>query len=421
MADAPRCLILSNLYPPHHIGGYELGCRDLVHGLRGLGWHVSVLAGDHRRDEPCGPEEAGVERLLRFAPPPDGPRPLRELSAEASRELGLLRAMVARERPDCVLAFNTLCLHKVLLAELSRGPIPFTLLVSDHSLPSGLAKDPWFTYWAHPPSSSFRRILKAIARSAFHHLRLHPKPPAPAELLRSVLFTSDFLRRGHLGPGFAGSAPLAGRQEVLHWGVEPARIPARPPEHVFAGRIVYAGQLRHDKGAHTLIAAAGVLQRRGIAGFQVDIFGGTMDPRYVESLRDAIRHYQLDGRVTLRGEMPRDRLLAEYAAHDIMVFPSIWAEPFSIALLEGMAAGLCVIATPTGGTPEILEDGRNALLFPAGDADALAGCLATVIADPARAKTLAAAARATVCARFTLTGMTARLSEFLLACVGRAA
>jgi glycosyltransferase involved in cell wall biosynthesis len=197
--------------------------------------------------------------------------------------------------------------------------------------------------------------------------------------------------------------------------VDPSRIPVRPPERPFACRIVFAGQLRHDKGAHTVVAAAAALQHRGLTGFRIEIFGGSQHPDYLESLRGAIRRDRLEERVILRGELPRGQLLAAYAAHDVLVFPSIWEEPFSIALLEGMAAGLCVVATPTGGTPEILENGRNALLFPAGDADALAGRLAELIGNPARAFALGAAARDTVLSRFTLAGMTGRLSEFLTA------
>ena len=40
---AMRILIVSNLYPPHHIGGYELGCRDVVEGLKARGHEVKVL------------------------------------------------------------------------------------------------------------------------------------------------------------------------------------------------------------------------------------------------------------------------------------------------------------------------------------------------------------------------------------------
>lgn len=421
MADAPRCLVLSNLYPPHHIGGYELGCRDLVHGLRRLGWRVSVLAGDHRRDPPGGAEEAGVERLLSFGAPRSGPVPLRALAAEARRELGVLRGAMRREKPDCVLAFNTWGLHKVLLAELARGPVPFTLLVSDHALPPGLRKDPWFGFWTHAPASHLRRLLKPAVRALCRLRRLHPDAPAPAELYHSALFTSDFLRRSHLDGDPAGSRSWRGRREVLHWGVDAGLIPARPSGRPFSGRIVFAGQLRHDKGAHTLVAAASALLRRGVTGFQVEIYGGTQHSDYLEGLRASIRREGLADRVFLRGELPREQLLAEYARHDILVFPSIWEEPFSIALLEGMAAGLCVAATPTGGTPEILADGLNARLFPAGDPEALAVLLAELLADPGRCAELAAAARETVLSRFTLAGMASRLSDFLAASRGRAA
>jgi len=71
-----------------------------------------------------------------------------------------------------------------------------------------------------------------------------------------------------------------------------------------------------------------------------------------------------------------------YRAHDIYVFPSVWAEPFSISLLEAMAAGLGVVSTATGGSREILEDGVNALVFPPDDHVACAEQIRRYLLDP---------------------------------------
>src|SRR5262249_17452622 len=63
MSNTPRVLVLSNLYPPFHLGGYELACADVVQALRSRGWDVLVLTSWRGAGRPQ--IERGVLRLLR--------------------------------------------------------------------------------------------------------------------------------------------------------------------------------------------------------------------------------------------------------------------------------------------------------------------------------------------------------------------
>jgi glycosyltransferase involved in cell wall biosynthesis len=88
-------------------------------------------------------------------------------------------------------------------------------------------------------------------------------------------------------------------------------------------------------------------------------------------------------------------------AMDIFVLPS-YSEGLSLALLEAMAAGLPVIATAVGGTPEVVTDGVTGLLVPPRDPEALAGALERLLADPAGARALGNKAREHVRERYSL-------------------
>jgi glycosyltransferase involved in cell wall biosynthesis len=88
-------------------------------------------------------------------------------------------------------------------------------------------------------------------------------------------------------------------------------------------------------------------------------------------------------------------------AMDIFVLPS-YSEGVSLALLEAMAAGLPVIATAVGGTPEVVTDGETGLLIPPRDSDALAGALERLLVDPGWAKEMGARARGHVEANYSL-------------------
>jgi glycosyltransferase involved in cell wall biosynthesis len=97
-------------------------------------------------------------------------------------------------------------------------------------------------------------------------------------------------------------------------------------------------------------------------------------------------------------------------AMDIFVLPS-YSEGVSLALLEAMAAGLPVIATAVGGTPEVVTDGETGLLIPPRDAEALAGALARLLGDPVWARQLGGNARRHVKANYSLDRLGREINE----------
>jgi glycosyltransferase involved in cell wall biosynthesis len=81
---------------------------------------------------------------------------------------------------------------------------------------------------------------------------------------------------------------------------------------------------------------------------------------------------------------------------DILLQPSLTTEGIPNSVLQAMAGGLAVIATPVGGLPEIIEHGVNGLLVPPGDADALATAITELASDAGRRAQLGLRAAAQV-------------------------
>jgi glycosyltransferase involved in cell wall biosynthesis len=107
-------------------------------------------------------------------------------------------------------------------------------------------------------------------------------------------------------------------------------------------------------------------------------------------------------RLALFGELEDPSAVLRAAT--IHLNPS-WAESFPFAVLEGMAAGLPVVATDVGGTAEAIEDGRSGLLVSAQDAGALASTIAGLLDDGLARERLGNAARERVRQRFTIDSM----------------
>ena len=107
---------------------------------------------------------------------------------------------------------------------------------------------------------------------------------------------------------------------------------------------------------------------------------------------------------------------------DVFVLPSR-SESLSNSLMEAMACGCCVVASSAGGNPELVTDGVNGMLFPAGDVAALAGCLQSLIGEDSRQRLSLSAAAAAHARRSFSTGVCmAGISELyttlLDACAG---
>lgn len=87
---------------------------------------------------------------------------------------------------------------------------------------------------------------------------------------------------------------------------------------------------------------------------------------------------------------------------DVFVHPAIWAEAFGWTIAEAMASGCPVVASRTGGIPELIEDGESGLLVEPGDPGALAAALNRLLASPELRHRLAAGARRRAEERFDL-------------------
>ena len=151
-------------------------------------------------------------------------------------------------------------------------------------------------------------------------------------------------------------------------------------------RVLYAGRLDPEKGVDTLIDAF-----RGLPGELVVVGSGSAEAEL-----------RARAGVAVRFEPPRDRdaLVDAYAEADVFVLPSR-SEPWGMVLNEAAAAGLPLVATEeSGAARDLVEQGENGYLVPAGDVEALRAALRRLADDPALRARFGARSRE-LSARFT--------------------
>ena len=170
--------------------------------------------------------------------------------------------------------------------------------------------------------------------------------------------------------------------------------------------VLFVGLISPDKQPHILLDAWARLQGDERTASTL-VFVGATDPalfelgdRLIDQLQATAKASGFADRVVF--VPPTTQVQDYFRAADIYVMPSI-REGLPVALLEAMACGLpCVASRLPGATDVIIEDGLNGRLVPPGDAAGFAGALGEVIANPAEAARMGAAARRTVEERYTM-------------------
>ena len=128
-------------------------------------------------------------------------------------------------------------------------------------------------------------------------------------------------------------------------------------------RLLFIGRLSAEKGVAVLIRALKLTDEK------LDIAGS--GPLEAE-LKLLVKELDLENRVTFHGQLSGEALEKLKMEAKAIILPSVWAENMSLVLLESLAYGKLVVASDSGGTPELIEEGKTGFLFPPGNIKILA-------------------------------------------------
>lgn len=382
-----RVLVLTNLYPPAAMGGYEMSCRDVVDRWRSRGHDVTVLttAGElGGAVEPGGAPEPHVRRRLRwywsehrFLRPP----PRQRLSLERANQ-AQLRATLDAARPDVVSVWHMGGMSLSLLTALERTGIPAVLNVCDDWPDYAPRADAWLDAWSSRPE-----WLRATASAVCG---------VPTRLPDLDRHRATFVSGFTLDRARTRTRWRFDRAQVVGSGIDTCDFPivAEPPDRPWRDRLLCVGRVEPRKGFDVAVQA--------LAGSAARVLRivGVEDPSYGDQLRSTAAELGVADRVTV-GALPRASLRTAYAEADAVVFPSRWDEPFGLVPLEAMSQGTPVVATRRGGSAEFLVDGENCLEVAPDDAAAVASAVTRLADDPDLRRRLVAGGLATA-GRYTV-------------------
>ncbi|MGE0697755.1 MAG: glycosyltransferase family 4 protein [Hyphomicrobiaceae bacterium] len=200
-----------------------------------------------------------------------------------------------------------------------------------------------------------------------------------------------FLEAGGVRPG-ARRTMLGGA------GIDPRMFAAQPVAQSTVPIAAYVARMIRPKGVDVLMAAADILERRGVP-LAIELYGDTDDGNPEAIPSETIRAWANAPRRSYLG-FTRD-VAAVWRRADIFVLPARSREGMPRALLEAASSARAVVVSDVPGCRHFVRDGVEGLVVPPGDPAALADALARLAVDPGLRERLGAAARAKVLAGYT--------------------
>jgi glycosyltransferase involved in cell wall biosynthesis len=356
-----RVLIVSGIWPPD-IGGPASHAPELAGFLSRRGHSVQVVT---TAAAPPAQEAYDVAWVSRKLP-------------AGVRHLGVVLAIIRRARRADVVYATSMTRRAAAGALLARRPLVLKLTADE-------------AYERERRSSRFAGDLDAFQRhrGGLRVRALRATRNAAARRAVHVFTPSGYLR-----------------ELVLRWGIPAERVsvslnpapevPSLPPRDELRRELgmdgptlAFAGRLMAAKALDVALQAVQRIPRVSLL-----VVGDGPDRGQLERTSTELG---LDDRVRFVGGRSREDVLRILSAADAAILSSRW-ENFPHLVVEALAVGTPVIATAVGGVPEIVHDGENGLLVPAGDPDALAEAIRRLVDDDELRARLADAAAPSVAA-----------------------
>jgi glycosyltransferase involved in cell wall biosynthesis len=332
-----KILVLSNLYPPDFIGGYEIACAQVVDALR-RGNDVQVLAAAPRTpvsDEPHVFRRFQLTEESNWYDKDHWFHPLFARLRDASSRfvnaynVHVLTTALEEFEPDVVYVCNLIGLGGLgLIGCLHHLKVPWVWQLGDN-VPGILCGTSEGTY--PMLAAEFSRQIQG------HYIVVS------AQLIHQIK---------------SYGVTLQGAVEIIPNWIVGERPP--PRTSFYRGgtlRIMSAGQVSRHKGIDTIIEAAARLRDSGHHNFVMDIYGKIYAPLFA----DLIRKFDLAGHVTLKGVRPQPEIMRLYGEYDVFAFPTMEREPFGLVPLEAAGRGCVPVITQRCGIAEWLVQGVHCL------------------------------------------------------------
>ena len=352
-----KILLISNLYPPQIVGGYEVLAYQMTERLRADGHDVYVLTSNEViRSEFVAEKFEHIHPRLRIAE-----QTFSDNSGDYRFQAHVwqrfnneeLHRVVDEFRPDVAYIWNTEGL----------GTFGIIHTLACHGLPM---------VWHLQDSVPYKAI-----EAAGSHAALVSDFFAREKSLR-IITVSKTLTEELTSYGTQFAHPIT---EVRNWILPHSRERSDfwSPATDRPLRILFAGQLAPHKGFDFAIDALSALHNSGLSHFTFTLVGN--QTKYVESALQRAHENGWGEKISFDGAKTMAEMADSYLAHDLFLFPTWSRDPMPIVVLESASLGCVPMLSEYCGTAEWVQDGIDAILVER-DVSAIVASLTRVMSEP---------------------------------------
>ncbi len=428
-----KILAVSNLYPPHHAGTFDLHCHSVVEALRKRGHSVQVLTSSHGlRNEQ---RDGETERRLRLNGVYGHPavKKYGELKALELHNHQALRESVSSFHPDIIQVFSLHGLSKSLIFEFRATHLPTVFDICDYWLSAEVQADPWLRFWNAPSLPFLENSVRKALEVSGERGRMDGL--APTRLMKGYEripgLYGDGKERAGVKPNSVTAIPFdrlyfcsivvkqaaeqagfcVNHADIIHPGIPTQSYFGEIKEaSVPVKKFLIVGTLNEESGVLTALKALKKL-RDARFNFTLSIYGRG-DSSFIADVRSFVVTNQLPVEFLTVSNLNVD-MPSIYKRHDVLLHTPEWAEPYPITPLEAMACGLPVIGTAIGGADELFRHAENALTYLPGDVDQLALRMQEIHMSPALRCQMAETAQEEVLSKYNDAAITDQIEDTL--------
>lgn len=331
-----KILVLSNYFPPHYIGGYELACFDTVEYLKSVGHDVFVLTGDHEKQST---KFQRVYRKLKYID-------YSNASYSNKHEVEVFnyettKSVIRLIKPDLVYIWSLRLVSLSPLWAIEKLKNKKVFEIGDFWMKGFL-------------SNSFIAKLKRKTKE------LIPFFKARKVDINPVISVSKWMEKE--------MKELYGSKEIFYIPNGTSVTKERYEKKQDCMHYIFCGRIDYSKGLDIAIKSLSNLKDRQINDFVFDIYGDG-EKEYLLKCKKMVELLDLKKNIFFHGKI--DDLSFAYKKSHVLLMPTRMREPFGLVLIEAMNFGVVPIATNNYGPREIIDNEKDGLLFTPSSVDDL--------------------------------------------------
>ncbi len=323
-----KILIIGNYYPPYYLGGYELACFDTVEFLKQKGHDVSVLTGNYKSNK-CSDK---IYRKLSYidyeSPSYKNKHDIEEFNYAVTKDI------IQTTKPDIIYIWSLRLLSLSPLWAVERTKIKKIFEIGDFWMKGFL-------------NSSFlskvkRGIKNILPMSSSKEVNISP-------VICVSNWMADIMKKQY------GSKKI----HVVPNGTKISEQKYFNKDKTIM-RYMFCGRIDHSKGLDMAIKSLSYLNDNGLNDFEFHIYGDG-DEKYLNRCLKMIKILNLQDNVFYHGK--QNNMKEAYIKNHILLMPTRMHEPFGLVIIEAMHYGVISIAPNNYGPKEIIDDGKNGIVF----------------------------------------------------------